>query len=731
MKRGFALEDVLARKLVEASLDGLVVVDAEGTIVMVNPAMEAMFGWPAAELVGQRVDRLVPEAHRAAHAAHRERFGRDPRPRQMGMGSLLRGLRRDGSEFPIEVALSPVATPDGSWVLASVRDVTAREQAASALERSEQRLRELIEQAPDGVFIADLEGRYTDVNAAACEMLGFAREELVGKTIMDLILPEEVPRLQATKQRLLEPGAVDTAEWTLRRKDGRALSLEVSAKILADGRWQAFVRDISDRKRADQALRTAEDALRRAQAVARLGSWDWDLRNNTIYRSPELYALYGLEPGSEAPFALTMLVPEDERDAVRRAVEEAVHAGRSYQIEHRIVRPDGEERTLLQQGETSVVDGVPVRCVGTTLDITDLRKAERDRARVLGELEAVLEGCPVGITIVRGAHAEKIEPNRQARAMQGETFDPQTGLSQFSGALIGLDGVPLPFEQYPAMRALRGERVERLEVVFRRADGSEIPIEVHTAPITDHGDVTSAVVVWQDITSVKALERLRAEWNAVVAHDLRQPINSINLYAQLLAREGGELSPKLLGYVAEIRKMIARLARMTNDLLDLSRLDASRLTVERRPLDLTECVRECVARVALECDGRKFDLRVDSGPFSVDGDPDRLAQVMENLLSNAVKYGRAEAPIRVALERASEGVAVSVTSDGAGLPPEQLERLFQRFHRAGVASHRAVPGIGLGLQITQGLIEAHGGRIAATSRPGAETTFRFTLPVRA
>jgi PAS domain S-box-containing protein len=729
MERGFALEDTLARKLVEASQDGLVVVDTHGTIVMANPATEAMFGWPAGALAGEPIDALLAEEHRAAHAAHREQFVRNPRPHQMGRGLSLRGRRRDGSAFPIEVTLGPIETPQGSWVVASVRDLTAREHAASALERSEQRLRELIEQAPDGVFVADLEGRYTDVNAAACEMLGYSRDELVGKTIMDVIPPEEVPRLAATKQRLLEPGAVDIAEWTLRRKDGHRLAVEVSTKILADGRWQAFVRDISERKRADQALRTAEDALRRAQAVARLGSWDWDLRTNTIYRSPELYALYGIEPGAQAPFALTSLVPEEERHTLRRTVEEAVRTGRSYKLEHRIVRPDGEERILLQQGETSVVDGVPVRCVGTTLDITELRKAEREGARLLSELTAVLEECPVGITIVRGAHAEKLEPNRQARAMQGDPFDPEAGLSQYSGTLLGADGATLSLDEYPAIRALRGERVERFEAVFRRPDGSEIPIEVHAAPIPDQ-QVPSAVVVWQDITNVKVLERLRAEWNSVVAHDLRQPINTIGIYAQLLSRAGDQLPPSLLAHVAEIRKMISRLTRMTNDLLDLSRLDASRLTVERRPLDLGECVREAVARVALESSARKFDVRVDGGPFAIDGDPDRLAQVMENLLSNAVKYGRPERPIRIRVERSSEGVAVSVTSEGEGLQPEHLARLFQRFQRAGVASHRAVPGIGLGLQITQGLIEAHGGHIAVTSTPGADTTFRFTLPVR-
>lgn len=734
MTGGTEFDAELAPLLVDAAPDGLVVADADGTIVFVNAATSSMFGWPRAELVGGPVERLLPERLRAAHSAHRARFAAEPRVRSMGAGVTLSGRRRDGSEFPVEISLSPVRTTRGLFVLASVRDVTERQRTTEALRRSELLLRELVDQAPDGIFVADLEGRYTDVNAAACRMLGFTREELIGKTIMDIIPPEEVPRLHEARAHLLTPGTVQVDEWALRRKDGVEIRVEVSAKILADGRWQAFVRDITERKRTEEALRLSEEHLRRAQRVAHLGSWDWDLRTNTIGRSPHLYELYGVQaaPESERPLAFLGQVPQDERDRVLRTLSEAIRAGRSYELEHRMVRPDGVERVLFQQGETFTENGEPVRCVGTVLDITDLRKAEREREAALRELEAVLEQCPAGITIVRVSdHEQRLENNRQARAMLGEPLDPAVGLSQYSGALVGFDGVPLAFEDFPSVRALRGERVERVEVMLRRRDGRSIPIEINAAPILDSdGRVTAALAVWQDITAAKELERLRAEWNSVVAHDLRQPISSINLYAQLLLRKADDWPAETRHFVLEIRKLVARLARMTGDLLDLSRLDASRLAVDRRPLDMAACVRESVERIALDADSRKFDVQVRGEIPAIEGDPDRLAQVMENLLTNAVKYGSADTPIRVSVEREGDDVAVSVTNEGAGVKPADFARLFQRFERAGVATHKAVPGIGLGLQITQGLVEAHGGRIVGESVPGGATTFRFTIPVR-
>jgi PAS domain S-box-containing protein len=150
----------------------------------------------------------------------------------------------------------------------------------AALEANRTHLRALVEQAPEAVFVADLRGRYTDVNSAACRMLGYSRDELVGKTIADLIPPEDAERLARTKNRMLE-GGVTVSEWTLRRKDGRYVDVEVSAKIFPDGRWQAMVRDISERKRlaTEQArlYQVAQQAIQLRDDV--LGIVAHDLRN--------------------------------------------------------------------------------------------------------------------------------------------------------------------------------------------------------------------------------------------------------------------------------------------------------------------------------------------------------------------------------------------------------------------------------------------------------------------
>jgi signal transduction histidine kinase len=170
---------------------------------------------------------------------------------------------------------------------------------------------------------------------------------------------------------------------------------------------------------------------------------------------------------------------------------------------------------------------------------------------------------------------------------------------------------------------------------------------------------------------------------------------------------------------------------MIDDLMDFSRLDARRLGLVRRPVDVVAVVRGCAERMAVQEPSRSFDVSVQGDVRQVDADPDRVAQVMENLLTNAIKYGSKETPIAIAVVHSAHEVSVAVTNHGNALTAEELPRLFERFHRSAGAKEGPAKGAGLGLYITRALVEAHGGRITAESTPAGLTTFRFTLPTGA
>jgi signal transduction histidine kinase len=228
---------------------------------------------------------------------------------------------------------------------------------------------------------------------------------------------------------------------------------------------------------------------------------------------------------------------------------------------------------------------------------------------------------------------------------------------------------------------------------------------------------------------VKELERLRAEWSSVIAHDLRQPVSAIALYAQLLARQAAD---GLRGPIDGIATAARRLGRMIQDLLDLSRLDARKLSLSRGPVDPEALVRASVSAAAVGAPDRRFEVRVGGAVPRVEADADRVAQVLDNLIGNAVKYGAPGTPIEVAVAAAGDGgVSIAVTNRGAGIPADELPGLFRRFHRAGEELRSGIGGIGLGLYIARALVETHGGRMEVESTPGRATTFRFTLPASA
>jgi signal transduction histidine kinase len=231
-------------------------------------------------------------------------------------------------------------------------------------------------------------------------------------------------------------------------------------------------------------------------------------------------------------------------------------------------------------------------------------------------------------------------------------------------------------------------------------------------------------VAFQDVSAAKELERLRAEWGSVVAHDLRQPINTIMLAAQTLGRLTQD--PRATRTVGQIQAAAKRLDRMVGDLMDLSRLEARRLELQRESIDVASIVRASVERMSMQAADRVFDVQVHDNPPRAYADADRVAQILENLLTNALKYGTPGTPISLDVGPENGGVAIAVGSNGRPLSEEDRKGIFERFRRADKGG--GVEGSGLGLYIARELVEAHGGRIDLEATTEGKSTFRFTLP---
>ena len=357
----------------------------------------------------------------------------------------------------------------------------------------------------------------------------------------------------------------------------------------------------------------------------------------------------------------------------------------------------------------------------------------RDEQRARAGLETLIDASPVGVVVFDIDKGAAVSFNREARRI----IDTLRSRGQPAEDLLRLlrvrraDGSEFSLNEFPLAQVLgSGETVRAEEIVMAVPDGRNVSVLLNATPIhSGDGEVESVVIIMQDMTAVEEAERLRAEFLAVVSHELRMPLTSIRGAATALLDAAPDLDP------AEIRQFhriivdqADHMRELIGDLLDVARIETGTLSVDPQPVDVAALVDR--ARNAFISSGVCNDLAIDVPPGlpSVLADRRRIVQVISNLLSNAARHSPESSMITLRAAAAGVHVEVSVADQGRGIPAEDLPRLFRRFSQRG---GRDLAGdTGLGLAICKGIVEAHGGRIQAESEgPGLGTRFVFTLPV--
>ncbi len=332
----------------------------------------------------------------------------------------------------------------------------------------------------------------------------------------------------------------------------------------------------------------------------------------------------------------------------------------------------------------------------------------------------------------RAAIAAQHDRRRQLNdSISGDTRD--TALLVAAGLIAGLTGALLLFSGLIA--SMRRPLEELVEAAGQLAGGDR-SARVEVGGLSETATLGAAFNEMADELEREAgkrdeLDRIKDEFVLTASHELRSPLTSVQGFAELLMLEREKLSPKQAETVEIILDNSRHLVRLLNDLLDLARSDAGRLAIKPVPTEVGPLIEDAIRTMRAQTESSRQALEQEVEPElpRIAAEPDRIRQVLVNLLTNAHEYCPEGASIRVTAARAGGEVEIDVIDDGPGIPPEQMEHIFNRFTRGDAGLTQRVGGTGLGLAISKSLVELHGGTIAAEDTPGGGATFRVHLPV--
>ncbi len=265
--------------------------------------------------------------------------------------------------------------------------------------------------------------------------------------------------------------------------------------------------------------------------------------------------------------------------------------------------------------------------------------------------------------------------------------------------------------------------------IFYRPDGTSFPVEFTLTPMQIQGSITGSVLNFRDVSQRQALDRMKDEFISTVSHELRTPLTSIRGSLGLLSTGLlGDINEKAANLLRIAVNNSDRLVRLINDILDLERMESGRAPLSFRPCLLSELSQQAIDSVTPVADNASVKLVLHADAIDLVVDPDRLQQVMTNLLSNAIKFSPPDSVVTVTIDRSDEGVALSVSDEGRGIPEDKLEIIFDRFQQVDASDSRQKGGTGLGLAICRTIVEQHGGRIWAEQNPLRGAIIRVLLP---
>ena len=600
-----ASQESRLRAVLDTVVDGIVTIDQKGTIETFNPAAEKLFDYDADEVIGQNIKILMPEPYHSEHDGYLHNYRSSGEAKIIGIGREVIGQRKDGSTFPMELAVGKMEVGGARMFTGIVREVTEQREA-------EDKLTAIMKAVQNSQFVTelDMDGTIITANDLFCDAVGYQLEEIQGKH-HNMFLSTEDEESSDYKEfwAALNRGEFQAGEFKRISKSGKELWLQATYTPILDPMG----------------------------APLKVMKFATDISETVLYRKQVR-----------------------DSEARTRAIVDTVIDG--------IV-------TIDQKGAIETFNPAAQRLFGYDAD------------EVIGHNVKILMPEPY-----HGEHDGYLQNYHD------------TGVAKVIG--IGR------------------------EVIGQRKDGSTFPMELAVGKMEVGGTRMFTGIV-RDITERKQAEKLKTEFISTVSHELRTPLTSIKGSLGLIKSGAvGELPEKLKRMLDIAYNNSDRLVRLINDILDIEKIAAGKMDFYMGPMDLGSLLEQAIEanKGYGEQHNVRFILADTIVEGKVEGDHDRLMQVLANLMSNAAKFSPEGEAIEISLSAHEKGFRVSVSDHGPGIPEGFRDKIFGKFLQADSSDTRSKGGTGLGLNITKAIIEQHGGTIGFETETGKGTTFFFDLP---
>gem|GEM_PF-6199900 len=637
--------------------------------------------------------------------------------------------------------LNPYLEPPPKRPGAAPTHTTLRQ---DTIDLAESRYKSFFDNALQGMAQSLPTGGFLNANPAYARMLGYSSPDELIRSVKNIgeqlySHPEERTRIL---QQLNEHGNA-RQEIQLKRRDGTEVWILASTSAVRNEAgetlyFESIIEDITERKKTLLALAQSEARLQLALHASHMGTWDWDLRNNSLIFSGVAAELFGLEPSRATGSVSEILgiVVKEDRARVQLGIEAAISGNLDYSDEYRVQWPDGSQHWINARGRVLVDErGSPLRMVGTVLDVTDRKLVEEGRNRFEEELRKFkfLSDNAQDPFFLISRNGKLLYVNRSSSELLGYS---QVSLYALDFFFISAMSSSL----FDRCFVYSGEeRQPVLETELIHQDGTRIPVDMQFSNL-EFGGESLLFAIARDVRERKetelslkqhADELVRSnkeleQFAYVSSHDLKEPLRMVTVFVELLKKHlEGKLDEEAEEYIGYVVQGSRRMLNLINDLLAYSRVGKELEAFTK--VDCNVVVQNVVDNLMQSIKESSAVLTVDPLPHCM-GNATLLTQLFQNLVANALKFRGSEAP-RISItvkEQAGQNI-FAVSDNGIGISEKYQTKIFALFQRLHPANK--YPGTGIGLTICKRIVETHGGRIWVNSDGGRGTTFSFSLPV--